>query len=358
MILTINPGSSSLKYKLFDDSAKEVILDDDITVDGGNVRNHIDACDTMLTKIGPRIDSVKKIGIRVVHGGDKFNKPTLINDDVIKEIDRLSELAPLHNPPAVLIIKELKNKLPNIPVISIFDTSFFSTLPEWSKTYAIPTEISKKYGIHRFGFHGISHNFVLEKVDPKKEQRLISIHLGAGCSICAIEKGKPLDTSMGFTPDEGLIMMTRSGDIDPGLLLFLVDKLGIRETKDIIEKKSGLQGMTNSEMNVYDIIVAAGEKVSDGAYKNDGEVSLDIRNNAKMALKIFSIKIKKYIGAYSALMNGVDTIAFTGKVGFYSEFIRDESLLGLEYLKIKNVCTVKPDEELAMAKEIINMDKI
>lgn len=355
MILSINPGSSSLKFKLFRyDLVK--IREGFFDIGKGDIKNHTDATREMIKKIPEsEIADIKQICVRIVHGGNRFFRPAYVNKENIIEIEKYNDLAPLHNPPSIEVIKYIIEKLNKNKIFGVFDTSFFALLPEISTTYAIPYKICQKDKIRRFGFHGISHQYVLNKVDPGHRNRVISIHLGAGSSIAAIDRGMPKDTSMGFTPDEGLIMQTRSGDLDPGLVLYLVKKFGYAEAKKIIETESGIQGISGINKGFHEIIVAAGEKVSDNIYISDNEISIETRRRAKLALNIFIVKIKKYVGAYTALMGGVDVIAFTGKVGFNSRYIRHKSLAGLEFLGKYIVDVVDPDEELAMAKEIINL---
>ena len=355
MILSVNPGSSSLKFKLFRHDlvpTKEGSFD----IGKNNIKTHRDAVNEMLKKISAsELADIKQICVRIVHGGDLFLGPCLVSSENLPKIEKYNDLAPLHNPSAVEVIKILHNKLSKNKLYCIFDTSFFALLPEVGSTYALPYKICEKEKIRRYGFHGISHQYVLGKVDPGHKNRLISIHLGAGCSVAAIDRGRPIDTSMGFTPTEGLVMLTRSGDLDPGLVLYMVKQFGYERAKEIIEKKSGLLGISGMKGGFLDLIVAAGEKVNDKNYLPDNTFSAENTLRAKLALKVFVSKIKKYIGAYAALMGGVDIIAFTGKVGFNSKYLRDASLQGLKFLDVKMIDLVAPDEELAMAKEIITM---
>lgn len=354
MILCINPGSSSLKYKLFEN---------DLTLYKSNsfsVKKSLDFKDfktitlNFLNELEPDIAKIESVCVRVVHGGGIFNKPTLMTQENIKKLAAIADLAPLHNPISLVVIKTLKKKLGDKKIYAIFDTAFFADLPKSAKTYAIPLDISQKFNIKRFGAHGISHNFALNKVDPQKKSKLISIHLGAGCSICAINQGKPIDISMGLTPEEGLIMQTRSGDVDPGIIFYLISKLGYKHTKEIIEQKSGLKGLTSLSGEMLDVLVAAREKISASNYEPNFKLTKELEEKAKLAIEIYVNKIKKYIGGYAAEMTGVDIIVFTGKVGFGSKVIRDKILNGLSFLGYKKNVIIEPDEELAMAGEIIN----
>lgn len=355
MILVINPGSSSLKYKLFDASADALIADDDIVIDGMNVKNHSDASDKMLEKIGSNIDSVKKIGIRVVHGGPKYNKPTIINEDVVSEIEKYSKFAPIHNPLSLEIIDLLNKKnLENVSIFAVFDTGYFTTMPEENYSYALP-DLEDEIRIRRYGFHGISHEYVQSIADEENQKKVISLHLGAGCSISAINCGQVVKTSMGMTPMEGLIMQTRSGDLDPGIMIFLAEKFGIKEAYELINKKSGLAGLTKTDGAMLSVLYAAGEEITGANFKPDFEVDEEMKQRAKLALGMYVNKIKEYIGAYSALMNGVDVIAFTGNIGYNSPVIRNKVIANMDYLGEIEVKTVKPDEELAIAKEVYKL---
>lgn len=351
MILVINPGSSSLKYKLFDDSALDLILDDDVVIDGKNIINHADASDKMLEKIGSRIDSVKKIGIRVVHGGPKYNQPIEVDSDVMLEIEKYSQFAPIHNPLSLEIIKLLEDKKIDSSLFAIFDTGYFQSMPEENYSYSIPA-LDDDIAIRRYGFHGISHGYAQDIADKENNKKVISIHLGAGCSMTATNCGKVIKTSMGMTPMEGLIMQTRSGDLDPGLLMYLVEKFGPKEAYEFIKKKSGLSGLTNTDGAMLSVLCVAGEEISGTNFEPDFEITDEMKEKAQLALKMYVNKVKEYIGAYSALMDGVDVICFTGKIGFYSPVIRDKVMEGLSFLGNVEVSVVKPDEELAMAREI------
>lgn len=352
MILVINPGSSSLKYKLFDGMASELILDDDIVINGASIKNHADASDKMLEKIGSKLGSITKIGMRVVHGGPKYKEPILVDADVISEIEKYSQFAPIHNPLSLEILKLLdEKKLEGVSFFAIFDTGYFHSMPEENYSYSI-SDIEDDIKIRRYGFHGISHGYAQDIVDKENQKKVISIHLGAGCSMTAIKCGNVIKTSMGMTPMEGLIMQTRSGDIDPGLLIYLTEKFGIEEAYELIKKKSGLAGLTKTDGAMLSVLYAAGEEISGTDFKPDFQVDDEVRNKSKLALRMYVNRIKEYIGAYSALMNGVDVIAFTGKIGYYSPVIREKVVKGLDFLGNVEIAVIKPDEELAMAREI------
>ncbi len=347
MYLIINPGSSSLKYKLFDKELKEV-KSKSFSHIPGKIRSHEAAVDLIMKEIFAEKNQIIKIAFRVVHGGDKVLEIEPVTLPLIKTIESFSQFAPSHNPQALRVIRKVLNIIPIAEHFVAFDNAFFVDLPEVSKIYPIDFRLSEELEIRRYGFHGISHQFMMEEVDPLKEKKIITIHLGAGCSISAINCGKPIDTSMGFTPLEGLVMQTRSGDLDPGLVLFLVEKLGLRQAKELIENNSGLAGLTDSSGDMLSILKNAGEEIT-------GEISYQLEkihpDLAKQAIEIFCQKVKKYIGAYVAELGGVDEVIFSGEIGFGSEVIRKKITSGLSFLDFK-IKTIKPDEELAIAKKL------
>jgi len=326
MILAINSGSSSIKYKLFD-SELELVKSDKFDFRDGHIKN---AVDRILSDVGNYRNEIIKVGYRVVHGGDKGEKIMPITLPVMQIIDEYAPLAPHHNPPASAVIRLLIEKLPSSEHFAAFDTAFFADLPDVAKYYPIDKNIANKFGIKKFGFHGISHNWMCDQVDIEKRKNIITIHLGAGSSISAIKNGKPIDTSMGFTTIEGLPMQTRSGDVDPAVILYLVDAIGAKKTRDMIENHSGLAGISGMSGDMLELL------------DSDSEA-------AKLAIDILSYRVKKYIGAYAAALNGVEEIIFSGEIGFGSALIRKKITSGLEYLGFETK-SVKPDEELAIAK--------
>lgn len=277
---------------------------------------------------------ITKIGHRVVHGKNLFHEPIEITLENLTELEKLNYLAPLHNPFNVLGIKACRKMFAGIKNIAVFDTEFFKDLPEVAFTYALPENIVKEFGYRKYGFHGISHEFVASKVKGKK---IITCHLGGGCSITAIKDGRPIDTSMGFTPMQGLVMMTRAGDMDFGIVLEMAKNFGLEKTSEILNKKSGVKGICGeSEMlKVLEMVKAGDEK-------------------AKLALDVFVYSIKKYIGAYFAILGGCDVLVFTGAIGFGSEKIRNMICKDLDILKKTKVLAIETDEELAIANKIIN----
>ncbi|MCM3596529.1 acetate kinase [Metabacillus idriensis] len=347
-VIAINAGSSSLKFQLFEMPAEDVLtaglverigLDQavfTISVNGEKITETTDIPDhavavkillSKLTELGiiNSLDEIEGIGHRVVHGGEKFDDSVLITPETLKDIEELSELAPLHNPANVVGIKAFKEVLPNVPAVAVFDTAFHQTMPDQSFLYSLPYEYYEKFGIRKYGFHGTSHKYVSERAAellgrPIEQLRLISCHLGNGASIAAIEGGKSIDTSMGFTPLAGVAMGTRSGNIDPALIPFIMEKTGHSaiEVLDILNKKSGLLGISGLSSDLRDITKAAEEG-------ND---------RARTSLEVFASRIHKYIGSYAARMSGVDAIIFTAGIGENSIDIRERVLRGLEFMGV------------------------
>ncbi|OIU70989.1 acetate kinase [Rossellomorea aquimaris] len=271
------------------------------------------------------LDEIQGIGHRVVHGGEVFNESVLITDEVIEKIGELSDLAPLHNPANLTGIKAFKSVLPNVPAVAVFDTAFHQSMPESSFLYSLPYEYYEEFGIRKYGFHGTSHKYVSERAAemlgrPKEQVRLISCHLGNGASIAAIEGGKSIDTSMGFTPLAGVAMGTRSGNIDPALIPFIMEKTGstAEEVLNILNKKSGMLGVSGFSSDLRDIE----QQASEG------------NQRAELALEVFANRIHKYIGSYASRMYGVDAIVFTAGIGENSTLVREKVLQGLEFMGV------------------------
>jgi acetate kinase len=347
-IIAINAGSSSLKFQLFDMPEETVItkglierigLDNaifNISVNGEkkeeitDIPDHEVAVKMLLEKLTGfgiinSLDEIQGIGHRVVHGGEVFNESVLITDEVIDKIEELSDLAPLHNPANLTGIKAFKNVLPNVPAVAVFDTAFHQSMPESSFLYSLPYEYYKDFGIRKYGFHGTSHKYVSERAAemlgrPKEQVRLISCHLGNGASIAAIEGGKSIDTSMGFTPLAGVAMGTRSGNIDPALIPFIMEKTGstAEEVLNILNKKSGMLGVSGFSSDLRDIE----QQASEG------------NERAELALEVFANRIHKYIGSYASRMYGVDAIIFTAGIGENSTLVREKVLQGLEFMGV------------------------
>lgn len=351
-ILVLNCGSSSIKYKLFDMDSKEVMAQGGIERIGlqgsflkfalpngekvileREIPEHTVGIEFVLeTLTGEKygcissLDDITAVGHRVVHGGEKFNSSVLITQDVVDQMVQCSELAPLHNPANLKGIYTISKLLPNVPQVGVFDTAFHQTMPDYAYMYPLPYEMYTKYGVRRYGFHGTSHRYVsaraCEFLGVKPEgQRIITCHIGNGGSITAVKDGKSIDTSMGLTPVEGLMMGTRVGDIDAGALTFIMEKEGLDATglSDLVNKKSGVLGIfeVSSDMRELEDAVARGEE------------------RAQLAESMYFYRIKKYIGAYAAALGGVDIIVFTGGVGENQATCRAGVCQGLEYMGVK-----------------------
>lgn len=352
-VLVINCGSSSLKYQVLDMKTESLMakgLVERIGLDGSIIThekvgdeekfkletpmaNHTDAIGHVLEAITDKdhgvitsMDEIGAVGHRVVHAGEKYASSVLITPDVINALEECVDLAPLHNPPNLSGIDACKALMPHTPMVGVFDTAFHQTMPPESYIYAIPYEYYEKYGIRRYGFHGTSHKYVAEKAAEMlgkdiNKLKLITCHLGNGASVTAIKNGKSIDTSMGFTPLEGLVMGTRCGDIDPAIVTFMREKEGLKpgEANDILNKKSGVLGISGVSSDFRDLEKAAEEG----------------NERAILALKVFARKVRFYIGAYIAEMNGVDAIVFTAGVGENDIGMRDLICSDLGNLGIK-----------------------
>lgn len=344
-ILLLNCGSSSIKYQLIDpaDTAPlakglverigqdvsvidHTVGDEKFTLEGP-LEDHtagVAAVVRMFEEHGPSLENVTAVGHRAVHGGKQFIKPTIITDAVVEKMRELIALAPLHNPPGIAGIEGAQRVLPDVPHVAIFDTAFFADLPEEAYMYAIDRRVSKRFGIRRYGFHGTSHKYVSEETakflgKPLEDLRMIIAHIGNGASMSAIDGGRPMDTSMGITPLEGLVMGTRSGDIDPGLPRFLQDHgMNIKDISTLLNKESGLQGLIKLT-DMRDVVAAA-----DGG-----------NEDAVLALKVYTRRIVKYVGAYAAVLGGVDALVFTAGVGENAVAIRKMVIDRLEGLGFK-----------------------
>ena len=351
-ILVLNCGSSSIKYKLFDMTTKEVLAQGGIekiglvgsflklTLPNGekkilekDIPEHTAGIEFILnTLVSPEygaiksLDEINAVGHRMVHGGERFSESVLLNKEVLDAFIACNDLAPLHNPANLKGVNAVSAILPNVPQVGVFDTAFHQTMPDYAYMYAIPYELYEKYGVRRYGFLGTSHRYVSQRVceflgvDPKGK-KIITCHIGNGGSISAIKDGKCIDTSMGLTPLEGLVMGTRSGDIDAGAVTFIMEKEGLNATgvSNLLNKKSGVLGVSgvSSDMRELEAAVAAGNP------------------KAILAEKMYFYRIKKYIGAYAAALGGVDIILFTGGVGENQANCRSEVCEGLEFMGVK-----------------------
>ncbi|MBQ8710931.1 MAG: acetate kinase [Bacteroidaceae bacterium] len=395
-ILVLNCGSSSIKYALYDMTDQSVITsggiekiglpDSFITVKLNGEKHKMQKpiaehtagvqwIFDVLTKgeyaVLKHLDELDAVGHRMVHGGEKFNKSVLLTPEVMEAFAACNDLAPLHNPANIKGVNAVTALLPNIPQVGVFDTAFHQTMPDYAYMYALPYELYQKYGVRRYGFHGTSHRYVSQRVceflGVKPEgKKIITCHIGNGASIAAVKDGKCVDTSMGLTPLEGLIMGTRSGDIDAGAVTFLMDKLGL-DTKGIsnlLNKQSGLFGVSEGSSDFRDIL--AGIEAG-----ND---------KARLAKEMYCYRIKKYIGEYAAAMGGVDIILFTGGAGENQWEVREGATKGLEFMGIKlddaknkacrakeailstddskvTICCIPTDEELMIALDTLSLTK-
>ncbi len=351
-ILVLNCGSSSIKYKVFNMDSHEVLAQGGVekigltgsflklTLPGGQkvmlegeILEHRAGIEYILgvlisKKYGciESLDEIGAVGHRVVHGGEKFNESVLINEEVIDMIEECIDLAPLHNPPNLKGIYAILEFMPGTPQVAVFDTAFHQTLPDYAYFYPLPYSLYEKYNIRRYGFHGTSHRYVSKRVCeflnvPYESQRIITAHVGNGVSTTAIKNAKSIDTSMGMNPIEGLMMGTRTGDIDPGVITYVMEKehLGIQGISTLLNKFSGVLGISGISSDMREI---------EDAVNNDNE-------RAKLALNMYNYRIKKYIGSYAAVLGGLDILVFTGGVGENMSLMRKEVCENMEYMGIE-----------------------
>ena len=366
-ILVINCGSSSLKYQLIDMNGEEVLakgLVERIGIEGSRIKHdttgkerviieepmkdHKRALELVLEAIVDEkygaiksMDEIGAVGHRVLHGGEDFSSSTIIDDEVMKAIENNIELAPLHNPPNIMGIEACKELMPEVPMVAVFDTAFHQTIPADNYIYALPYELYEKYKIRRYGFHGTSHKYVSQRAaeilgKDIRDLNIVTAHLGNGSSVTAVEGGKSVDTSMGFTPLEGLAMGTRSGDIDPAIIPFIMEKEGLsfEEVNQMLNKSSGVLGISGISSDFRDLEIAADEG----------------NQRAKLALEVFANRVKKYIAAYAAQMCRIDVLVFTAGIGENSASMRELICDGLECL---NIIIDKELNEQASGKEAI-----
>ena len=394
-ILVINCGSSSLKYQLINSASEEVLakgLCERIGIDGKltyqpeggekeksdvSMPTHTEAIDAVIkaltnekTGVIKSLSEVGAVGHRVVHGGEKFTSSCIINEESIKAIEECNDLAPLHNPANLIGIRACQELMPGVPMVAVFDTAFHQTMPENAFIYGLPYEYYENYKVRRYGFHGTSHSYVSKRTaeiigKPYDEMKIIVCHLGNGASVSAVDCGKSVDTSMGLTPLEGLVMGTRSGDIDPAILEYVGKKenKNIDQLMEVLNKKSGLLGIS--------CLSSDGRDLEDAAAEGNAK--------AQLALDIFDYRVIKYVGAYAAVMNGVDAIAFTAGIGENNKELRKNVCANLGYLGVKiddernnvrgeeriistddskvKVLLVPTNEELAIARETLALVK-
>ncbi|MBR1389955.1 MAG: acetate kinase [Lachnospiraceae bacterium] len=390
-VLVINCGSSSLKYQLINSDTEEVLakgLCERIGIDGRLVYQpaggekeiiesamptHKEAIQMVLAALANEktgavksLSEIDAVGHRVVHGGEKFAKSVVLKPEVLAQIQECNDLAPLHNPANLIGIHACQELMPGVPMVGVFDTAFHQTMPKKAFLYGLPYEYYEKYKVRRYGFHGTSHSFVSKRTAEflnldLRNSKIIVAHLGNGASVSAVLNGECVDTSMGLTPLEGLVMGTRSGDIDPAIMEFLAKKenLDIEGVMNVLNKKSGVEGISGVSSDFRDL---------EAAYKEGNQRAID-------ACEVFSYRVAKYIGSYVAAMNGVDAIAFTAGIGENTSFIREKIVAYLGYLgitldqeanKVRGedqiistkdsrvaVCVIPTNEELAIARETV-----
>ncbi len=393
-ILVINTGSSSLKYQLIDmENEAELAkgLCDRIGIDNSFIKHTKTGSDTIVVDIDMTnhraaikqvmgvltdekngvisdMSEIAAVGHRIVHGGERFHDSVIIDEDVMGAIRECIELAPLHNPPNIIGIEACQHIMPDTPMVAVFDTAFHQTLPQYAYLYALPYEMYEKHGIRKYGFHGTSHKYVAQRAaamlgKPLEELKLITCHLGNGASVCAVEYGKSVETSMGFTPLDGLAMGTRSGTVDPAVVKFLMEneKMTPREIDEYLNKKSGVLGISGVSSDFRDL---------EEAFDNGN-------GRARLAIKIFCYRVKQYIGSYAAVMNGLDAVVFTAGIGENNPLVREIIMENLDFLGLgidpeKNkvrgqemdistedakvrTLVIPTNEELAIARETLKL---
>lgn len=396
-VLVLNCGSSSIKYKLYDMSNESVLGQGGIEKLGlkdsflkfklpnGDKKTiekfmpeHTVGVELILetltnTEYGciKSLNEIDAVGHRLVHGGEKFNTSVIITPEVIDKMNECTDLAPLHNPANLKGVAAITKILPNVPQVGVFDTAFHQTMPDYAYMYALPYEYYEKYGVRRYGFHGTSHRYVAKRTCEffgldYNNSRIITCHLGGGGSVAAVLNGKSIDTSMGLTPVEGLVMGTRSGDVDLGAITYIMDKekMDVAAVNNMINKKSGVLGVSGVSSDMRDILAAMAEG----------------NKRADLAMNMFNYRLLKYIGAYMAVLGGVDVIAFTGGIGEKQNETRDYICRKLEYLGVKfdaalndkvrgdeveistkdskiRVAVIATDEELTIARDTMDLIK-
>lgn len=333
-VLVVNAGSSSLKLSLLDERSDDPLAEQELDAPRASVDP-----DELRTALAGELGRADVVAHRIVHGGDRFREAVLVDRRVRAALDELTSLAPLHQPKSLAALDAVSAALPGLPAVACFDTAFHATLPDAAATFALPAEWRSRWGLRRFGFHGLSHAYIARHVAAQlgKHPLIVSCHLGSGASLCAIANGCSVDTTMGFTPLDGLVMATRSGSVDPGLLLWLLEQTGLgqAEMSQALEHDSGLQGLAGSA-DMREVLArrAAGDEA------------------AGLAVAVYLHRLRAEIGAMAAALGGVDVIVFTGGVGERSAEIRDETLSGLTFLTgAATVLTVPAREDLEMARQ-------
>lgn len=334
-ILVLNCGSSSVKYQVVETTTKEKIVDADIQ----RVTDHAAAIQEILASVD--LSEIKAIGHRVVHGGENFQHSVIVDDSVLAEMDRIEFLAPLHNPAAMAGVRACRAQMPDLPNILVFDTAFHSTMEPGAYLYGLPYEDYEKYGIRKYGFHGTSHQYVAMQAAeqlgrPLEELKIITCHIGNGASVCAIQNGKCIDTSMGMTPLAGLVMGTRAGDIDAAALSILCKEhnFTIDEAITYLNKSCGLKGLSGLSSDMRDL-----------------EPAIPTNERVKTAIDVFIHRLVHYVGAYVAQMKGCDAVVWTGGIGVHRQFVSERVMAHFDYLPDCKKMIIKTNEELMIALE-------
>ena len=334
-ILVLNCGSSSVKYQVVETTTKEKIVDADIQ----RVTDHATAIQEILASVD--LSEIKAVGHRVVHGGEKFQHSVIVDDEVLAEMDRIEFLAPLHNPAAMAGVRACRAQMPELPNILVFDTAFHSTMEPGAFLYGLPYEDYEKYGIRKYGFHGTSHQYVAMKAAeelgrPLEELKIITCHIGNGASVCAVQNGKCVDTSMGMTPLAGLVMGTRAGDIDAAALSVLCKEhnFTIDEAITYLNKESGLKGLSGLSSDMRDL-----------------EPAIPTNERVKTAIDVFIHRLVQYVGAYVAQMKGCDAVVWTGGIGVHRKFVSERVMDHFTFLPDCKKMIIKTNEELMIALE-------
>lgn len=377
MILVVNSGSSSLKFKLFDRRLKELagglieriglknsfleykVNGEKKRVDyAQGVADHRQGLKEVFGALrGAGHDPAKilAVGHRVVHGGEEFTEPTVITPKNLKRLRAYNRLAPLHNPANLSGIDSCRALMPRARNVAVFDTAFYKTMPDYAFMYALPWDYYARHKIRKYGFHGISHRYVTEEAarllkKPYNKLRLVSCHLGSGSSVTAVKFGKAVETTMGFTPLEGLTMSTRCGDIDPAIPLYLIRtfKLTEQEVDDILNKRSGILGISGFK-DLRDVLVTAGFRIP--GYKFRGRVTAEQRRRSKLAIEMFCYDVARYVASFAGVMGGVDAVIFTAGVGERSQIIRDRVMSMMVLPGKPKMLVVPTNEELMIARE-------
>lgn len=334
-ILVLNCGSSSVKYQVIETATKEKFIDDDIQ----RVTDHAAAIQEILTKVD--LSEIKAVGHRVVHGGENFQHSVIVDDAVLAEMDRIEFLAPLHNPAAMAGVRACRAQMPDLPNILVFDTAFHSTMEPGAYLYGVPYEDYEKYGIRKYGFHGTSHQYVAMQAAeqlgrPLSELKLITCHIGNGASVCAVQNGKCIDTSMGMTPLAGLVMGTRAGDIDAAALSIICKEhnFTIDEAINYLNKSCGLKGLSGVSSDMRDL-----------------EPAMQTNERVKVALDVFIHRLVQYVGAYVAQMKGCDAVVWTGGIGVHRKFVSERVMAHFDFLPNCQKLIIPTNEELMIALE-------